>query len=281
MQYIHYRENKKRGTSDFPIEFYHVEASHPQYVMSFHWHIEFEIIRILAGNFALTIEDVNFTAGAGDLILIPAGFLHTGIPDDCVYDCVVFDMNMMLQENDACRKYIKQIMGHEIRVLTCFPASEDMLHQTAWMMFDSLAGRREGYPLLVRGCLFQLFGLIIMNGDYTADVSDTPRDHKRVQKLKLVLEFIEGAYQSGITLEQLSKCVGMSPKYFCRFFQEMTHYTPMEYVNYYRIERACYELVTTDLSITEVAYNSGFNDLSYFIKVFKRCKGVTPKGYLR
>ena len=38
MQYINYRENRRRGTADFPLEYYHVTASHPQYVMSFHWH---------------------------------------------------------------------------------------------------------------------------------------------------------------------------------------------------------------------------------------------------
>ena len=43
MQYINYRENRRRGTADFPLEYYHVTASHPQYVMSFHWHVEFEL----------------------------------------------------------------------------------------------------------------------------------------------------------------------------------------------------------------------------------------------
>ena len=51
MQYINYRENRRRGTADFPLEYYHVTASHPQYVMSFHWHVEFELIRILSGSF--------------------------------------------------------------------------------------------------------------------------------------------------------------------------------------------------------------------------------------
>ena len=82
-----------------------------------------------------------------------------------------------------------------------------------------------------------------------------------------------------LTLEEISHSVNMSPKYFCKFFQEMTHRTPIDYLNYYRIERACYQLLTSEQSITEVAYNSGFNDLSYFIKTFKRYKGTTPKRY--
>ena len=56
MQYINYRENRRRGTADFPLEYYHVTASHPQYVMSFHWHVEFELIRILSGSLTVTIS---------------------------------------------------------------------------------------------------------------------------------------------------------------------------------------------------------------------------------
>jgi len=279
MQYINYRENKKRGTSDFPIQLYQVDHTHPQYVMSYHWHIEFEIIRILSGTFQMTLEGDEFSASADDLILIPAGFLHAGVPEDCIYDCIVFDMNLMLKENDACRRYIKQIISHEINPCTCFTAGHVRLHDTAWALFDALAEKKDGYQLIVKGCLFQLFGLIIAAGQYSSDAPDTLRTHNRIQKLKQVLEYIETFYASPITLDQLSKCVGMSPKYFCRFFQEMTHYTPLGYVNYYRIERACYQLITTDASITEAAYSSGFNDLSYFIKMFKKYKGITPKRY--
>ena len=61
----------------------------------------------------------------------------------------------------------------------------------------------------------------------------------------------------------------------------MTNKTPIEYLNYYRIESACEQLLTTDYSITEVALNSGFNDASYFIKIFKKHRGITPKQYIR
>ena len=88
---------------------------------------------------------------------------------------------------------------------------------------------------------------------------------------------MESSYNKQITLEEMAGSVDMSPKYFCRFFHEMTHRTPIDYLNYYRIERACYQLMTTDQSITEVAYSSGFN----FIKTFKKYKGTTPKQYLK
>ena len=101
----------------------------------------------------------------------------------------------------------------------------------------------------------------------------------RILQLKQVLDFIEHNYTGALTLKQLSASVSMSPKYFCRFFSEMTHQTPMDYLNRQRIERACYEISTTDDSITDIAYRNGFNDLSYFIRTFKKYKGTTPGKY--
>lgn len=47
MKYINYKEERNHGTIDFPIEFYHVTPNHPRYDMSYHWHIEYELIRVL------------------------------------------------------------------------------------------------------------------------------------------------------------------------------------------------------------------------------------------
>ena len=53
MKYINYKEERNHGTIDFPIEFYHVTPNHPRYDMSYHWHIEYELIRVLKGNLQL------------------------------------------------------------------------------------------------------------------------------------------------------------------------------------------------------------------------------------
>ena len=71
----------------------------------------------------------------------------------------------------------------------------------------------------------------------------------------------------------------MNTKYFCRFFRALTHNSPMDYVNFYRIEQAAWLLGQSELSVTEVAARCGFWDSSYFTKVFKKYKGYTPKEF--
>lgn len=281
MQYINYQENRRRGTADFPLEYHHISTVHPQYVMSFHWHVEFEIIRILSGSFTLYIDDHELQVAAGSTIFVPAGSLHAGTPRDCIYECIVFDMNMLMNKNDSCCRHIKQIIDHEIELQYIYSESYNNIHQIIWMLFDSVASKREGYQMAVLGSLYQLFGTIFSDTLYDPAPCQPPRNHKRIVQLKQALEFIETSYTTPVSLDEISQSVNMSPKYFCRFFQEMTHRTPIDYLNYYRIERACYQLLTSEQSITDVAYGCGFNDLSYFIKTFKRYKGTTPKQYLR
>ena len=71
----------------------------------------------------------------------------------------------------------------------------------------------------------------------------------------------------------------MNPNYFCRMFKEIIQTTPIEYLLQYRIEQAAMRLTAANISVTEAAMACGFNDYSYFIRVFKRVKGVTPKQY--
>jgi len=73
MKYINYKEERNHGTIDFPIEFYHVTPNHPRYDMSYHWHIEYELIRVLKGKLLMSIGENEFTAEAGDLIFIKGG----------------------------------------------------------------------------------------------------------------------------------------------------------------------------------------------------------------
>ena len=94
-----------------------------------------------------------------------------------------------------------------------------------------------------------------------------------------MLDFIDSSYRKPGTLETLARLAGMTPRYFCRFFYAFIHRTPIDYLNYYRVERACLLLASPDLTITEIAYRCGFNDSSYFGKVFRKYKGISPKQY--
>ena len=282
MKYLNYHENLQRGTEDFPIEFYHMTITHPRYHMTLHWHTEFEFVRVLHGTLLLTINNQTLSLSDGMVAFVPSGFLHAYAPEEkCVYDVVVLDTSMLTNKSNSGRRFIRQVINHELELQMSFDKNHEHICQIIHSLFDAISEKPEGYELIVVGALYQFFGVAISKNYRENNSPYTPRSSKRMQQLKQALEFIETSYASPLTLKDLSASAQMTPKYFCKFFQEMTHRTPIDYLNYYRIEQACYLLSTTTQSVTEVAYNTGFNDLSYFIKIFKRYKGITPKQYAK
>lgn len=281
MKYFDYREHRPQGTTDFPIAFYHIEPSHPRYQMPYHWHPEYEIIRILEGIFHLTVGSQTYDVKKGDILFLQDGVLHGGIPENCIYECLVFDMNFFLKGNRIRVKQTQRILNHEIAFRQQLPGDLKLLQDTIENLFLAMAEKKNGYEFLTQGYLYQLLGILFREDLYDEKINAAQTAFHHVLQFKKVLSYIEEHYTEHIALEDLAKIAGMNPKYFCRFFREMSYRTPIDYVNYYRIERACEQLSTSNTTIIEAALNCGYNDISYFIKTFRKYKGLTPKQYLK
>ena len=92
--------------------------------------------------------------------------------------------------------------------------------------------------------------------------------------------FSQNSYKKS-PMSEIADAAGMSPHYFCEMFKRRTGRRPIDYLNLYRIDSACRMLRFDGCSVTDAAFSNGFNDLSYFVKTFKKCKGVTPRQYQR
>ena len=281
MHYLRYRENRRRGTADFPFEFHHVTKAHPDYVMPLHWHPEFELIRILKGSLLLNVADKELQLHAGYFVLIPSNLPHQAKPEMCEYECIVFDATYLLSKNDSISQTINQLMEHIIVPQYVYPPELTEIHAAAWILFDSFAAKAKGYELLVTGALYMIFGAIMNQHLYRYSSEKSEYSFRKSIRLQQAMNYMEESFREPLSLEDIAGSIGMSPQSFCRFFREMAHCSPIDYLNSYRIERACYQLLTTNLSVTQIALENGFNDLSYFIKTFKKYKGTTPKKYMK
>lgn len=116
MLYLDYNEKQMHGTKEFPIAFYHVDHNHPRYEMPFHWHKEYEIVKIIEGSFRLMLADSEIIAAPGESLFIPSGVLHGGVPQNCIYECLVFDLDILFLHTDVCRQYFKKIKRQDVTV---------------------------------------------------------------------------------------------------------------------------------------------------------------------
>lgn len=98
-------------------------------------------------------------------------------------------------------------------------------------------------------------------------------------RLRKAQEYIAANYKGEIRLNDLAKMAGMSPSSFSRFFKLRTGRSISDYVIGIRLDVASRELVTTTTSIADICFNSGFNNVSNFNRIFKKNKGYTPKEF--
>ncbi|WP_138431370.1 AraC family transcriptional regulator [Fodinibius saliphilus] len=115
---------------------------------------------------------------------------------------------------------------------------------------------------------------------YLAQQSSThPPDDKESERINNIINYILNHYKEDIKLETIAEVANYSKTSFCRFFKKRTRKTFTQFLNEVRIAQACKLLRNTDLNISQICYESGFNNVSNFNRQFKRITDTTPRKY--
>lgn len=284
MRYLDYPERQVFGSQNLPCFFYAVDKTHPRYNMPFHWHPLFEILHVYEGSFQLHLNERTFLLGPGDTALIQNGITHGGTPQsdrECRYECLLIDLNAISLFSSSIRQYepkLTDLFNSSILLDGYCPASETEITELILRMLRPFQDRDSVDALSLIGYTYLLFSAVIRRHAYT----ETPllQYSKKFEALKKMLSYIEEHYQERLDLDTLASCANLNPSYFCRYFKELTHRTPIDYLNFYRIEVACEQMVYSNRPLTEIAYDCGFTDSSYFIKVFRHYKHMSPTQYM-
>jgi len=104
---------------------------------------------------------------------------------------------------------------------------------------------------------------------------------KRSDSVEQAIAFVNEHLCEDISLEKVAKHVSLSPVYFHKLFKSATGMTLHRFVEELRIKKAMDLLVSTRMTLTEIAYECGFSSQSYFSYVFKRCVKTTPRDYVK
>lgn len=276
------KESQQRGTVLFPLQYNYCNTANPFYDLWLHWHTEFEIIHVVSGCYRIFINDHEILLNEGDVCLVPGKVVHGDAPDKGVgkFESAVFDIELMRLHGFSPDAFISEIVNGTITIENVYRLNECKdISRTVTSFFEAIRDQREGWEAISTGYLIILFGLINKNKLYSEKKILPAKKRVRNEKLELVFDLIKKNYMNNITLEELADAAGFSPKYFCRVFREMTNRAPVEYLNWFRINRSCAMIRETDEKLQDIAVKCGFNDFSYFIKIFHRYKNMTPLKY--
>lgn len=278
-----YKETLQRGTVVFPIQYSLCNTANPNYDLPLHWHDEFEIIHMISGSYRIFTGMGEFLLEEGDICLIPGDVVHGDAQERgiALYESVVFDMDLIRLHSYSPDIFFNDMLNGGISLVPVIGAGEEEIRNCASRFFSTIKLQREELDLLSVGLLMEFFGLIKKNRLFSEPQSPSSHSAKdaRMNQISSVLNLIRNEYGKDISLDRMAGVAALSPKYFCRLFRESTGHTPIEYLNWFRVNRACTLLRETDGKLLDIALECGFNDFSYFTKTFRRYKGIPPSKY--
>ncbi|MCD6166524.1 helix-turn-helix domain-containing protein [bacterium] len=252
---------------------------------------------IYDGKGLYTIGDKKFQVSRGDLVLIPPGVIHSMKSDSerpFVRQCVHFDFNYVggYDSMPAWEWVPHKLQAEKVHPTPIFseelnlPPVSHMLHVPKirplfCRLFREMYHKAPGYKLAVKACMLDIILLIHRN----ALLGDTNSADEPVLVLsKAVVEakkFMEINFNERLTLSEIAEVAKYHPVYFERLFKKFMGCSPIEYLLEVRISKAKEFLEHSDLNISEIATEVGFESVQYFSLAFKKLVGISPRHYRR
>ena len=239
-----------------------------------------ELFKVERGTVQIQCGNDYFEAREGDLVFFNSGELHAARPLDGAemdYSAIVFSPEMLCgDENDIARiRYVAPVVDGRLQVRRV--ASSSSLLQMFDQAVELLQNREVSYELRVRARLLEIFASLAETGKNRVEEAEKASS----KAVKAAIDYIRENYKKQISIEELAKLCHMSDGHFCRMFKKYTFKTPVQYMNSVRLSAAMDLLTRTDRKVLDIALDTGFNSLSYFIGVFKQGLGCTPTQFRR
>lgn len=281
------KETIPHGDYLFPLEVHEIETD-IQLIdkLNCHWHDDFEFFVVTNGNAMFHIDTDTYPIHAGDVIFINSNHLHSATSVDSLpfsFFAVVFHPSLLtgLSKDAVQQKFFDSIMENKVSfsplLKNTIPENKKIL-DFLYEIKDSYEKKNDFYELFIKMKLFEIWYLLFQNVTYHPTVAS---GDYRIGRMKSILEYIHLHYALDLTLDELSSNFHMSKGYFCKFFKNMAKMSVVDYINSYRINISISLLEKTEQEISDIALSCGFNNISYFNKIFKKFMHCTPREYRR
>lgn len=251
-----------------------------------HWHTAMEIIMPYENIYTIDIGSDHIVLNEDDIIIIPPGELHSlTAPSSGSRMIMLVDYSLL------CNLKGMDSLLHNLHPYTVIHKENNdetrdelaaMLREYMLEIESEYFGRAQYHEARIYSLLISFFvdfGRESGNQDRKFGNFTTNKQHEYVQKFMNVCNYINEHCTEDVTVDELADIAGFSKFHFARLFKQFTNVSYYDYLTGKRIEHAETLLITPDISITEVAMQSGFNSLSTFNRVFKNIKGCTPSEY--
>lgn len=233
-----------------------------------HWHTNIELLYIQEGEMVISIDGQEYAALPGDIILINSNCLHTfkTITQTSRYRCLIIEETFINQHQLDYTTVSFQTKINHAEILALY-----------LRMMAEFDGYRTHYKTMLQGMCLEMISLLFRELDYSPlPLSQPALSHSKVELTKLGIDYISQHYQHVILIDDICLAIGVSKFHFCRIFKEVTELTVNEFINHFRCTRAQVLLLKKDAIVADCALACGFNDPSYFAKMYRKHFGYLP-----
>jgi AraC-like DNA-binding protein len=275
-EFFHKRDLK------FPVETFDAVIENSG-LLFMHWHPDLEISYKIEGSATYIINGYHELVEAGDLIIINPKQVHQAI----VTSEAPLKSEVIIMNYNFIKSQMMDIVNEDViipLIKTKYLFHNVIKDKEVISLFheirNELLQKTVRYQLRVKKLMFALIDMLFEKGLYHEN-----KAYKRKNEIdsndttRHVIELIHSKYNTQITLDKIANSVQVSKFHLCKLFKSTTGTTINTYLNNYRISQSTQLLKDTKKNVTEIAYDVGFNNPSYFIKKFKEIKGITPNQY--
>ena len=277
--YLHYFTDNK----EFP---FFIQYGYHDADLKIHLHSDFsELVIVFGGTAMHTVNDESYFIKKGDVFVLGEGVSHGYHDTHQLQICnIMFQPEKILFPGD-----VRKLPGfHALFVIEPYLAGKkefqshlslqledcEQIHHLTDLMLREYQTTTPGKETLLTSYFMIL--ATTLSRLYTLPAK---RRESTVLNIAKSVSYMESNFTEPLTMEEIAAISSLSPRHFSRLFASSYHTTPGNYILSLRMQHAAGLLKNTDLSISQVAFQSGFNDSNYFSRQFRKFFGTSPREY--
>lgn len=251
-----------------------------------HYHPEVEITLITRGDGILFIGDKILKYNQDDLIMIGGNLPHEWRSnndeiEDYYSECIAVHFNKDFTGEEFYNipealaiNYLFELAKRGI-IIKC-EATKKIVTSKLMHLIEAKGIERICILFSILNCVSSCQNIeLLSSSGFFSSINETRND-----RINQIYKYVIGNFKNQISTDSVAKEVNMTKTSFCRFFKSRTSKSFIRYLNQIRVGYACKLLLEDNYSIAEIAYDSGFENISNFNKQFKKIKDITPSQFI-
>ena len=275
-------ETVSHGSISYPFKYYYEHMALFDFnCIDWHWHSEFEFVYVESGSVTVDVGTDSFVVDAGTGIMINSRALHRFTSsEDAVIPNFLFMPSFIAPEDSLIyEKYVAPVISSSSEYIVFKPDASwqaDVLDVIKNIIeFQNEEDNELEISIMVQKLWFKIFK------NQTFEVSEDKATALQRTRLQLMMQYIHSHFAGDVSLDEIAAAASISKSTALHLFQTNLRITPVNYLILYRLRQAARMLGSTEKKVTAIALETGFNNVDYFCRSFKKAYGITPTDYRR